>query len=283
MSTEVPRPLQRMTPLLEDPAAAWLSSAGRMRVGLTGVLGWGAFVVSVVTVKLLFSILMVSFPILFLLPRRLVYVPLGALILAVRPAVRRAILRQKSVRIAAWVRQTAPAEAQTIDDWTELASAPEDQLVSVVGWARARVRFPLPVAGEPCIGLALPCQQAYPGVLESLNDFDLVDEAGQSIPIQVAGGRMMGEANTDIGGGHEQRLLVASLDLPAGAAPAGWHAFVLRDGDPLLIIGFKKSVVDPTEPGLRQTPVRAALASNLPRPLLIFPIDAERRVSSGWG
>ena len=58
---------------------------------------------------------------------------------------------------------------------------------------------------------------------------------------------------------------------------------LLRDGDPLLIVGFKRSMVDPNEHGLRQAPVRATVASSPPRPLLIFPIAAERRVSSGWG
>lgn len=166
MPNEGQRPLHRLTPLLEDPAAAWLSAAGRWRVGLTGVLGWGAFI---------------------------------------------------------------------------------------------------------------------PGVLETLHDFDLVDETGRSIPIQVADARMLGEPTVDLGGGDSQHVLIASLDLPAGANPSGWQAFVLRDGDPLLIVGFRKSMVDPNEHGLRQAPVRAGVASSPPRPLLIFPIDAERRVSSGWG
>lgn len=283
MSNEGPRPLHRLTPLLDDPAAAWLSTAGRWRVGLTSVLGWGIFIVALILLKIAISIFLHSNPVLFFVPRRAVYVALGLLIVAIRPIVRRAILRRRSVRIAASIRDSAPAEALTIDDWTELENAPEDQPISVVGWAHARLRLPHPVAGEPCIGLALACQQDYPGVLETLHDFDLVDETGRSIPIQVADARMLGEPTVDLGGGDSQHLLVASLDLPAGATLSGWHAFVLRDGDPLLIVGFKRSMVDPNEHGLRQAPVRATVASSPPRPLLIFPIAAERRVSSGWG
>jgi hypothetical protein len=282
MSNEGPRPLHRLTTLLDDPAAAWLSTAGRWRVGLTSVLGWGSFVVAMISLKIAISIFLHANPVLFFVPRRAVYVAIGLLIVAIRPVVRRAILQRRSVRIAASIRESAPAEALTIDDWAELENAPEDRPISVVGWAHARLRLPHPVAGEPCIGLALPCQQNYPGVLETMHDFDLVDEAGRSIPIQVADARMLGEPTVDMGGGDSQHVLIGSLDLPAGAIPSGWHAFVLRDGDPLLIVGFKKSIVDPAEHGLRQSPVRPAVASNPPRPLLIFPIDAERRVSSGW-
>lgn len=281
MSNEGPRPLHRLTPLLDDPAAAWLSRTSRMRVWFTGVLGWATFILIIWVLKVLVALALG--PVLFLATRRLVYVLIGTGTLAIRPTVRRAILRRKSALVAAILRQTAPADALAIDDWSQLEQAPEDQLVSVVGWARARLRLAHPVAGEPCIGLAFPCQQAYPGVLETLHDFDLVDEEGRLIPIQVSDGRMLGDATVDLGGGHDQRLLVASLDLPAGANPTGWHAFVLRDGDPLLIVGFKKLMVDPNEHGLRQAPVRATIASSPPRPLLIFPIDAERRVSSGWG
>ncbi len=90
---------------------------------------------------------------------------------------------------------------------------------------------------------------------------------------------MLGDPTVDLGGGDAQHVLIGSaLDLPPrGRHPSGWRAFVVRDGDPLLIVGFRRSMVDPTEHGLRQSPVRAAVASSPPRPLLIFPIAAERR------
>jgi hypothetical protein len=277
MPDEGQRPLQRLTPLRDDPAAAWLSTAGRLRVGLTAVLGWGTFAVAVMALDTALLVFLHSRPLLFFVPHRLIHVGIGILVVAIRPAVRRAILRQQSLRIADNLRRGAAAEALSIDDWDQLASTPDDQPVSVVGWARARLRLPHPVAGAPCIGLALPCQHRYPGVLETSHDFDLVDEAGRSLPIQVADARMLGDPTVDLGGGDAQHVLIGSLDLPAGATPSGWRAFVVRDGDPLLIVGFRRSMVDPTAHGLRQSPMRAAVASSPPRPLLIFPIDAERR------
>jgi hypothetical protein len=279
MSAEGQRPLQRLTTLRDDPAATWLSTSGRLRVWLTAAFGWATFTLAVIAFKMVFFR---ALPFLVLVPGRFKYGAIGVLVVAIRPAVRRTILRRQSARRAVVLRQSAPAEALTVDDWGELEDAPEDQAVSVVGWARGRLRLPHPVAGQPCIGLALPCQQSYPGLFETSHDFDLVDETGRSLPIQVANARLLGEASVDLGGGDAQHLLVGSLDLPAGALPS-WHACVLRDGDPLLIVGFKKSIVDPGEHGLRQSPVRAAVASSATRPLLIFPIDAERRAGSGWG
>jgi len=57
----------------------------------------------------------------------------------------------------------------------------------------------------------------------------------------------------------------------------GWDAFVLRDGDPVMAVGFKQTVLDPAQTSLRAPPARTALASIAPRPLLIFPLAAERR------
>ena len=75
-------------------------------------------------------------------------------------------------------------------------------LVSVVGWIRARQQLPEAVAGEPCIGLALACHQKYPGVLETLNDFDLIDEAGRAVLVQVTGARMLGASNVNLTDGR---------------------------------------------------------------------------------
>lgn len=276
MPDEGRRPLQRLTPLRDDPASAWLSRAGRMRVGLTAVLGWSGFVIGLFAVRIALALFLRSQAIGFLFPDRAISIGIGMLAVAIRPATRRAILRQQSFRRTDSLRRGAATAARSVDDWDQLATMPEDQPVSVVGWARARLRLPHLMGGEPCIGLALPCQQTYPGVLETLHDFDLVDEAGRTLPIQVADARMMGDPTVDLGGGDAQRVLIGSLDLPTGATPSGWQAFVVRDGDPLLIVGFHRPMVDPTEHGLRQSPMRAAVASSPSHPLLIFPLDAER-------
>ena len=77
--------------------------------------------------------------------------------------------------------------------------------------------------------------------------------------------------------GKARRLLIASLDLPTGAVATGWDAFVLRDGDPVMAVGFKQTALDPTQATLRAAPARSSVASMMPRPLLIFPLAAERR------
>jgi hypothetical protein len=120
-------------------------------------------------------------------------------------------------------------------------------------------------------------------VLETLNDFDLIDEAGQAVLVQVTGARMLGASNVNLTDDKARRLLIASLDLPIGAVATGWDAFVLRDGDPVMAVGFKQTTLDPTRSNLRSPPARASLGSVPPRPLLIFPIAAERRPTSTVG
>ena len=160
------------------------------------------------------------------------------------------------------------------------SDTPDGQLVSLVGWARARERLANPICGERCIGVALDCKMSYAGILESLHDFDLVDEQGRSVPISVAGGRLLGTPNVRVFSDNEGRLLVASLDCRrARCRPA--TALALRDGDPLMVVGFKTSAFDPSAGGMRQEPVRASLASVPTRPLLVYALRAERNPATG--
>jgi hypothetical protein len=71
--------------------------------------------------------------------------------------------------------------------------------------------------------------------------------------------------------------LLTMLDLPLDVTPVGADVFVLRDGDPVLVIGFKSTVVDPTLGAHRGPAERAGVASRSPRPLLICALPAERR------
>jgi hypothetical protein len=163
-----------------------------------------------------------------------------------------------------------------VDDWSALHGEPDGRAVSLVGWVQGHHQLATPVGGKPCVGIALGCVQNYPGVVESVHDFDLVDDDGRALPIQVAGGRLLGEPNIHVFADAEGRLLVASLDLPAGAVSTN-EALVLRDGDAVMVIGFKTTLVDPSEVGIRQAPVRTALASAEARPLLLYPIPGQRR------
>ena len=83
--------------------------------------------------------------------------------------------------MAMLVRDSTPTLGVAIDDLGDLDQQADGTQVSVVGWIRARQQLSQLVAGEPCVGLALACHQRYPGVLETLNDFELVDESGRAI------------------------------------------------------------------------------------------------------
>ncbi len=264
MTQEARRPLHRLTPLRDDPAAVWLTPPQRLRITIAGWLSWSSF-------GLLWFICWVTVLVLFRMGMMMTSVYGIMAGLALVWPVRRMIMRHLSAKVAGIVRASTPAMGA------------DGTLVSVVGWIRAREQLPEAVAGEPCIGLALACHQKYPGVLETLNDFDLIDEAGQAVLVQVAGARILGTSNVNLTDDKARRLLIASLDLPVGAVATGWDAFVLRDGDPIMAVGFKQTTLDPTQSNLRSPPARTSLGSVPPRPLLIFPIAAERRPTSPVG
>jgi len=275
MMQDFGRPLHRLTPLRDDPAVAWLTKPQRFRITLTGWFGWFGFVTFVWLIWWALVLLMLG--VLGVVDFRFAtIITLLAAFALVWPA-RRMIMRRQNRKLASLVRETTPAAAVAVDDLADLDRQPDGTVVSVVGWIRARGQLPERVGGEPAVGLALACHQRYPGVLETLNDFDLVDEGGRATLVQVAGGRMLGGSNVNLHDGHARRLLIASLNLPVGAVATGWDAFVLRDGDPVMVVGFKQTALDPTQSSLRASPASASVASFPPKPLLIFPIDAERR------
>jgi hypothetical protein len=259
-----------LTPLRDDPATAWLSRPQRLRVAMTGWMAWSLFgVISFICLMIALMVFRVG------LVLTMMYWLTG--MLAMIWPVRRMIMRRCNAKMAELVRESTPASSVAVDDFTELERQPDGTLVSIVGWIRAREQMPEPVAGDACVGLALACHQRYPGVLETLNDFELVDEAGRAVLVQVTGGRMLGTSNVNLTDGKARRLLIASLDLPTGAMATGWDALVLRDGDPVMVVGFKQTALDATQASLRGPPARPTVASSPPKPLLIFPLEAERR------
>jgi hypothetical protein len=265
------RPLHRMTPLRDEPAVAWLSPGERTRVETMVVLLWIAFWIGAF---ILFLFLWRAFAYYFIYGFRFALAAFIVFGLATFRAVRRAILRSRSERIEQLLRHNAVEVAA--DDWTRLAAEPNDTVVSVVGWVRGRQRFDKPIGGEPSVGVALPCQHHYPGTFESLHDFDLVDEEGRTVFIRAADGRLFGSPNLVLDS-QQLRLLYSDLAVPSGATPSSWHIHTLREGDPVMVLGIKQTVVDPTESGFRGPPERLALGSSPPRPLVIFSIAAERR------
>jgi hypothetical protein len=271
MTPNLPRPLHRLTPLRDDPAAAWLSQRQRVRVALTRWFAWSAY-------SFLWFACWLAALSLFRLGFLMTSVYCCTGVLAVAWPVRRVVMRRCSAKVAELVRDSSPAASVAIDDFADLDRQPDGTLVSLVGWIRAREQLPDPVDGEPCIGLALACHQRYPGVMETLNDFDLIDEAGRAVLVQVADGRMLGASNVNLTDGKSRMLLVASLDLPVGAVATGWDTFVLRNGDPVMTVGFKRTVLDPTQASVRAPAARSTVASSPTKPLLVFPIPGERQL-----
>jgi hypothetical protein len=272
MAPELSRPLHRLTPLRDDPAAVWLSRGQRLTIALLGWRKWATYVFGLWLFRLIVALVLIQ---VVYFPGYLPWIVTVTLAGATVNAMRRSVLRHQSRRMSELLQTSPPPEALKIDEWAQLDAAPDGRMVSLVGWVRGRAK--LSVAGESCLGLALPCQQKYPGVLESLHDFDLVDEEEHPLPIKVTDGRLFGLPNLSLSDGNHRRMLVASLDLPVGAVLAGWDTYVLRDGDPVMIIGFKQTLADPNQHGARQVPLQVSIASGPNRPLLIFPLNAERR------
>ncbi len=286
MASELPRPLHRLTTLRDDPAEVWLSPAQRLRVRMLAWRWWAlyGFALWLLRMVLLFVVIDLVYYAGYL-PTVLTAM-IGA---AVFNPMRRMILRKQTERRRRLL-LAPPRDALQVDDWAALEAEPDGRVVSVVGWARARLQ--LSVAGEQCLGLALPCQQKFPGLLETLHDFDLVDEQERPLSIKVTDARLFGTPNLALNDGHQRRTLVASLNLPVGAVLAGWETYVLRDGDPVMVLGVKQTLADPAQHGSRQVPLRAVLGSAPNQPMLIFALNAERRpapeppaapVSFSWG
>jgi hypothetical protein len=259
--------------LRDEPAAGWLSRNEKLRIDALGWFVWAAFIGSMLVLRFIARALLFVF-VTRIFTGRISTLLVGALSAALAPAVRRSILRMKSARTADLLRRGANDVAA--DDWDALAREPEGQVASVLGWVRARTYLAPAVSGEPAIGVAIPCQSTFPGVLEAVNDFELCDEEGRTILIQAADGRTFGAANASLDG-REMQMLLASLEAPVGVTASAWRVHVLRDGDPVMVVGFKRTVVDSDEASLRQPGERLALASQSSCPLLIFSIDAERR------
>lgn len=266
------RPLHRMTPIRDEPAVAWLSPGEKTRVETLVFLYWVAFWIAAFVAWLF---LWRSLAFFFMYGFRFSIAIIVAVGLATFRAVRRAILRARSERIEQLLRHNAAEVAA--DDWAKLGQEPNDTVASVVGWVRGRQCFDKPIGGAPAVGVTLPCQHHYPGMFESLHDFDLVDEQGRTIFIQAADARLFGAMNLILDS-QQLRQLYSDLGVSPGATPSGWHIHTLRDGDPVMVLGSKRTTVDPGESGLRGPPQRLALASSGPRPLVVFSISADRRV-----
>jgi hypothetical protein len=263
--------LHRLTTLRDDRVEAWIGSRPTPSIILVGWMNWMVFTLTMMVVG---WITVYSLGIFGRLVRRFIFIGLGLTWAGMIPWMRRRVVRVRNQRLQTLVRAAAIRESVAIDDWEALRAQPDGAIVSLVGWVSGHAQLSGTVAGEPCVGIALDCYHNYPGVFESLHDFDLLDENGRSVTVRVEGGRLLGEPQHRIYGTDESRLLIGTLELPATAATTG-DAYVLRDGEPVMVIGFKSTGPSELNP---RVPGPSVIASSATRPLLIYPIRAERRV-----
>jgi hypothetical protein len=269
--------LNRVTPLRRDPAAIWLSSSGRFAVTLSWVVVWFVFV-----------------PMLFAIAHFVdaaLYVPgfdasnygftPGVLVALFTFVVLLAPVRALalSLRVGGTIKRVqegAEQIARPLDDLSALDAEGDGTIVSLVGWVRGHRYLLHRAGGEHAVGLALPCRGQH--LLETMHNFDLLDEAGGEALVVAAGARLLGRPNLQLSrAAEEDRNLVHSLDMPAGVAPTSWNAYVLRDGDPVMVIGVKSIVQDTSQLERGRSPQRTAVTSDGARPLLVIPLAAERR------
>ena len=281
----LPGPLHRLTHLKDDPAGRWLSGLDH---GLVLVKGWAVWLLYLVFLNLVFR----SFYFVistasgdYNLAQSVGigrYMSIPGILTAVVAAfllipARRMIVRVRASTIAKMARE-AGERAAAIDDLSALGDEPDGRYVSLVGWVRGHGYIDLPVGGQRAVGLTLRCQDGMPLVLESMLNFDLVDESGNEALILTGDGRLFGDANVRLSRASEtDRQLLHWLNLPASVVLTDWNALAVRDGDPVMVIGAKTTVQDYTQIQKNRSIARTAVASSQERPLLIFPIDAERR------
>jgi hypothetical protein len=292
--------LFRLTKVADDPAVKWLSGPSRVVAAAAGLAVWLAWSACFVPGLLLYLRVRGDFSPADVRPGPI----LGSLAfivgaLLVISTVSWVAVEARSRTVLGLVRKTALARALPLDDWSKLAGAPDDRPLSLVGRVRGRSHLRDLVDGKQSVGVTLGCRAQISTTwvvrnrylegasvyeysrrcsefVEVLYDFDLVDDQGQVVPILVAGGRLIGRRNVGVLGDDQEEInLIASLLLPPEVKVLGRRAFVLRDGDPVMVIGFKSTLMDPGDLG--------ALASAPPIPLLVYGLRAENQVALAPG
>ncbi len=281
----LPGPLHRLTRLKDEPAALWLSPIDRTIVMVKGWAAWalyGAFLYFVRTAVWTVAASYLDSPALMLMfggvAARIPLIVSGVLGAALFIPMRRTVVRIRANTIAKMAKQVATDSAVAVDDLSALGDEPDGRVVSLVGWVRGHGYLEHLVDGRRTVGLSLRCQDGLPFVMETMHNFDLVDEGGHEALISTGEGRLLGESNVQLSrASNDDRRLVMSLDLPSSAVPTDWNVFAVRDGDPVMILGTKTTIQDLTQIQHNRPVNRAAVASTKKRPLLLFPLAAERR------
>jgi hypothetical protein len=280
----LPGPLHRLTRLADDPAAGWLQPIDQAIVLVKGWAAWALYAAAIRGAFLVFRWVIATASGSYNLAQPVAWglslpgmITIGLGAVCIIP-MRRTVVRVRANAIAKMARQAAEDAALAVDDLSMLRDEPDGQLVSLVGWVRGEGYLDGLVDGQRAVGLTLRCQDGLPFLLESVHNFELVDEAGNEALVATGEGRVYAESNVRLSrASADDRQLLISLDLPPSAVPTDWNAFVVRDGDPVMVIGTKTTIQDYTQIQLNRSVARSAVASSKRRPLLIFPLDAERR------
>jgi len=270
----LPGPLHRVTRLRRDPAYGWLTYGGRWAVTLKGAL---AFILAIVVIKVSWNLthwLIMDYysGTGWMSPPYFVATGVAATIAAPTWYFHHWL---EAITTAKRARTDGMEAARPIDDFQDLVAEPDGSIVSIVGWVRGHGYLLHRPGGQQAVGLAMHCRGQ--NLVETLHNFDILDEAGNSALALAGGARLMGQPNVNLSRAEdEDRAVVHSLDLPAGVAPSYWTAYVIRDGDPVMVIGTKTTVHDMTQLQHGRPTARTAVATDGKRPLMVFPIDAER-------
>jgi hypothetical protein len=274
-----------LTRLKDDPAAGWLAPIDRVIVLVKGWAAWCLFLAFIYGVRTAVWTLTASYldsPALAAMfggvASRIPLIVGGVTFAALVIPMRRTIVRIRANTIEKMARQAGDF-ASPVDDLSTLDEVPDGRVVSLVGWVRGHGYVDRLVDGQRAVGLTVRCQEGMlPFVLETMHNFDLVDESGNEALVLTGDGRLYGEANVRLNrASNDDKQLVVSLDIPASAVLTDWNVFAVRDGDPVMVVGTKSTVPDMTQLQHNRSPYRTAITSTKTRPLLVFPISAERR------
>jgi hypothetical protein len=177
-------------------------------------------------------------------------------------------------------------------DPARLPAEADGELVHVVG----RVRCPTPgltsiLDGKPVVWrrLVFSFNNFRRVVHEAASDFQLVGDGGEPIAIEPGEGRLLAPEGKRVAFDQDHAVATALVELvpgslsgviPKSRGKRKWKVrvteAVLRDGDPIEVLGYKSRTVDPTMAARleRDTPYRASLRGGHALPLLVTPRPA---------
>jgi hypothetical protein len=175
-------------------------------------------------------------------------------------------------------------------DLARLRSAADGELLHVRGRVVAHDTLPGVLSGRPAVYRRVTFVVGnLRAIHEAAVDFELVDESGERIRVQVEGSRILAPEVERVR--IDEKVVQALVDrspdelLPAfarrrriGRQNVRAGEFLVQHDDEVEIVGYKTRVLDPTvtERLARDAPMRATLRSGAALPLLVSPVARRR-------